>query len=369
MARLRTTLLALAVAGALALPAAASGAVTWVVNGAGYGHGVGMGAYGAYGYGKKGTDYRAILRHYYTGVRVSKVKRAPMVRVLLAIRAGDVNFTHSTRACGRRLSPAATYRAHRTGRSVRLLTRLGRLVARCGARLHADSNGVIAIRGVGPYRGALEVVPTSSSSGSLNVINALNVNNYVRGSLPGEIPPLWPIQTLKTFAVAIRSIALSTDVGGNGFELYADTRTQVYGGVKLESKRTDAAAQATRNQVVTYRGDIAQTVYSSSSGGQTESGFLGAPDVPYLQSVKDPYDFYSPMHRWTFRFSQAEMNSKLGGYLKGSLRRIVVTKRGDSPRIDYARLIGTRGRTRIRGDSLAAALGLYDRWAFFRRVR
>jgi stage II sporulation protein D len=186
--------------------------------------------------------------------------------------------------------------------------------------------------------------------------------------LPGEVPPEWPMATLKAFAVAARSIALSTDVGGNGFDLYADTRTQVYGGARIEDERTDLAVRSTRNQVATFAGEIAQTTYFSSSGGRTESGFLGAPDVPYLHSVKDPYDYYSPLHEWTFRFSQAEMNSRLGAYLAGSLRRIKVTKRGDSPRIDYAKLIGTRGTTTLRGDTLAAALGLYDRWAYFKKI-
>ena len=175
--------------------------------------------------------------------------------------------------------------------------------------------------------------------------------------------------TLKAFAVAVRSIALSTDVGGDAFDLYADTRTQNYGGVADESARTDAAASATRGQVATYEGDVAQTTYFSSSGGQTESGFLGAPKVPYLESVPDPYDYYSPLHRWTFHFTQAEMESRLGPYVPGRFRSIRVTQRGDSPRIDYARLIGTGGSATIRGDTLAAALGLYDRWAFFTRSR
>ena len=94
--------------------------------------------------------------------------------------------------------------------------------------------------------------------------------------------------TLKAFAVAIRSIALSTDVGGNGFDLYADTRTQVYGGVGIESERTNRAVRATRNQVATYGGEVAQTTYFSSSGGRTESGFLGAPEVPYLAASTTP---------------------------------------------------------------------------------
>jgi stage II sporulation protein D len=349
--------------------APAEGAVTWVVKGGGFGHGVGMSAYGAYGYGKHGAGYRQILHHYYRGIRLAEMRAAPPVTVLLAISPGDVSFSRATVACGRRLDPRRTYRAHRRGSSVRLLSGSGKLLGRCGGRLHAEGRGMVRIAGVGVYRGAVELVPTESAAGSLNVINRLNVNAYARGSLPGEVPPEWPMATLKAFAIAARSIALSTDVGGNGFDLYADTRTQVYGGVELESERTDRAVRSTRDQVATYGGEVAQTTYFSSSGGRTESGFLGAPDVPYLQSVEDPYDYYSPLHEWTFRFTQGEMNERLGPYVTGGLRGIRVTKRGDSPRIDSAKLIGSVGTTTIRGDTLAAALGLYDRWAFFRKVR
>lgn len=368
MKRVRIAVLSLALPAILAGPAPAQGAVTWVVTGGGFGHGVGMSAYGAYGFGVHGSGYRQILRHYYRGIRVEETTTAPQVTVLLAISPGDVSFSGATGACRRSLDPSRTYRAHRRGDSVRLLSSSGKLLARCGERLHAGGRRMVRIDGVGTYRGALEAVPTASAAGSLNVVNRLDVNSYARGSLPGEVPPEWPPATLKAFAVAIRSIALSTDVGGNGFDLYSDTRTQVYGGVKLESERTDAAVRATRGQVAKYGGAAAQTTYFSSSGGRTESGFLGAPEVPYLQSVADPYDHYSPLHEWTFRFSQAEMSSRLGPYVPGALRGIRVTKRGDSPRIDYARLIGSGGTATIRGDTLAGALGLYDRWAYFRKV-
>lgn len=361
--------LLLVLAALVAGPAPAQGAVTWVVKGGGFGHGVGMSAYGAYGYGLHGAGYLQILRHYYRGIRVEGMGGAPQVTVLLAISPGDVSFSGARAACGRSLEPSRTYRAHRRAGSVRLLSNGGRLLARCGERLHAGGRRMVRIDGVGVYRGALEAVPTASAAGSLNVVNRVDVNSYARGSLPGEVPPEWPMATLKAFAVAIRSIALSTDVGGNGFDLYADTRTQVYGGVKLESERTDRAMRATREQVAKHGGAVAQTTYFSSSGGRTESGFLGAPEVPYLQSVEDPYDHYSPLHEWSFRFSQAQMNARLGSYVPGALRGIRVTKRGDSPRIDYARLIGTAGTATIRGDTLAVALGLYDRWAYFKKVR
>jgi stage II sporulation protein D len=310
-----------------------------------------------------------MLHHYFRHIRLTRVDRSRSVRVLLSIDPGDVRFKKATVACGRRLDPAQVYRAQRRQSSVRLLSDSGRLLRRCGKRLQATGTGKIRIQGLGTYRGALKVVPTASARGSLNVINKVNVNDYVRGSVPGEVPHTWPMATLKAMSICARSIGLSSNVDGHGFQLYADTRTQIYGGVKLETKRTDRAVRRTHNQVATYNGKVAQTTYFSSSGGQTESKFLGAPQVPYLKSVKDPYDYYAPLHRWTVRFSQAQVDANLGPYLRGKLRAIKVLKRGDSPRIDRARLVGTRGTTKVRGDTLQYALGLYDRWAFFKRVK
>ena len=133
--------------------------------------------------------------------------------------------------------------------------------------------------------------------------------------MPAEVPAEWPLETLKAFAVACRSIALSTDVGGRAFDVYPDTRTQVYKGTRAEASRTDRAVAATRGEVATYRGEVAQTTYFSASGGRTESRFLGGPRVPYLESVKDPYDDLSPLHRWKLRFK------RLGARLAAGLIR------------------------------------------------
>src|SRR5215210_2615594 len=371
MGRAKTIIAALAAALALAALAAPAGAVTWVVRGGGYGHGVGMSQYVAYGFGVKGRGSRQILRHYFRGTTIERTRETRFVKVLLRIDPDDVFFTRARRACGRNLNPAGQFRASLGGRGLlSLRTSSGRFLKKCGAKLRAEGRGRVRIGGVGAYRGALEVVPTKSSPGSLNVINALDVNSYVKGVVPHEVPYTWPMATLKAQAIAARSYGLSTACGDcNGFTLYADTRSQAYGGIGLETKRTNRAVRETRNMVVRHRGRIAQTFYFSTSGGQTESGFLGAPDVPYLRSVDDPFDYYSPLHRWAFRFSGAEMNSQLASYVKGRLRKIRVIQRGDSPRVDYARLVGTGGSTRIRGDTLQFALGLYDRWMSFRKVR
>jgi stage II sporulation protein D len=369
---MRTRRLIALLLAALALPAvpAAGAGVAWVIRGHGYGHGVGMSQYGAYGYAMHGRDYRFILAHYYQGTTIANLGGPRVVRVLIEVDGGDVGFGEAGTACGVRLDPASEYRAHRVGGSVELRSATGARLADCGPKLRAEGEGRISIAGHGEYRGVLEVVPTHSDASSLNAIDAVPVDQYVRGVIPEESPASWPQQELLAQAVASRSYALAVQVEGNGFDLYDDTSSQVYGGIGAETAATDRAAAATAGQVLTYEGEIAQAYFSACSGGHTESVqnvFFGPP-VPYLIGVPDPYDSYCPLHSWKLRFSEAQIDARLAGSLDGQLRKIVVTKRGVSPRIVWARLYGSGGVTRIRGDRLAAALGAYDSWMSFRRV-
>lgn len=365
---MRIRLAAVFLALLLAPPAQAN--VRWIVNGHGFGHGVGMSQYGAYGYARHGADYRSILGHYYTGTAIGLANGARVVRVLIDVSGGDVGFSGATAACGKALDPARQYKAHRAGAGVVLRGTRGRSLASCGRKLRASGRGRIDIAGAGLYRGALEVVPTASDGGSLNAIDAVPVDQYVKGVIPNEMPASWPQQALRAQAVAARSFALSVEVGGNGFDLYGDTSSQVYKGIASETAATNEAADATAGQVVTYGGEVAQTYFSACSGGHTESVqnvFFGSP-VPYLVGVPDPYDYYCPLHSWTLRFSEARIGARLGPYLDGQLKRVVATQRGVSPRIVWARLYGTGGVTKIRGDQLAVALGAYDRWMSFEKL-
>jgi stage II sporulation protein D len=365
----RTAILATALA-ALALAPAARGAVNWVVRGHGFGHGVGVSQYGAYGYALHGKSYRFILAHYYQGTTIGQVRGGRVVRVLLDISPGDVGFSGATSACGLALDPARSYEAHRNGGRVKLRSSAGKALADCGRRLRAAGHGRIEIAGTGTYRGALEVVPTESDPGALNAVNALALEQYVKGVIPNESPPSWPAAELQTQAVESRSFALTAGVGGNGFDLYADTRSQVYEGLASETPSTNAAAAATKGQVVMYGSEIAETFFSACSGGQTESVqnvFFGPP-VPYLTSVADPYDYYCPLHDWILRFSGPEISAKLGGYLQGRLKRVVIVKRGVSPRIVSAKLFGSGGVTTVSGEQLEVALGGYSTWMSFQKV-
>jgi stage II sporulation protein D len=354
----------------LCMASPANAGVTWVIKGHGFGHGVGVSQYGAYGYALHGKDYRWILAHYYRGTTIGQVEGVRIVRVLLDVSAGDVAFSRATSACGVALEPGRTYEAHRAGGSVKLRTGSGKRLAECGRKLRAAGNGTIDIAGLGAYRGALEVVPTESDAGSLNAVNALPLEQYAKGVVPNESPPSWPREELRTQAVESRSFALTGDVGGNGFDLYDDTRSQVYRGMASETPSTNAAVAATRGEVVTYGGEVAETFFSACSGGHTESVqnvFFGPP-IPYLVGVPDPYDYYCPLHSWKLTFTGPEISERLAPYLRGRLKKIVVTKRGVSPRIIWAKLYGTGGATKIRGDRLASALGAYDRWMSFTKL-
>ena len=310
----------------------------------------------------------------YDGSVVGRVALGDEATVERAVAAAheafeSADFPQHERAAT--LDPQRSYEAHRVGGSVRLRSSGGRPLANCGQKLRAaGSGGRIAIAGLGSYRGALETVPTEEASGSLNVVNALAVDQYVKGVIPNESPPSWPMAELKAQAVASRSFALTAGVGGNGFDLYADTRSQVYKGLESEYTTSNAAAEATHGQVLEYGGHVAETLFSACSGGHTESiqNVFGGPAVPYLQGVPDPYDYYCPLHRWTLHFSGPQLSSRLGAYLEGRLKQVVVTKHGVTPRIVEAKLFGTGGVSTVSGEELEVALGAYSTWMSFQKV-
>ncbi len=341
------------------LPAKAD-AATWKVRGGGFGHGIGMSAYGAYGMGLEGFRYGRILGHYYRGIKIRKVAKKRNIKVLLDVDSSP-RFSGARWACGRKLLPRLTYSAGIGRNGIFLKGGGGKALKKCGRVLRTEANKSVVFKGLGHYRGGVELI---IRDGSFYVINNVPLNYYCRGVLSKELIPSWPIETLKAFALAARSIGLSAKGTHDGFDVYPDTRSQVYGPISSEYSRTNRACAKTASQALFYRGEVAMALFSASSGGHTESVenvWFGEP-VPYLRGVPDPWDKVSPYHRWTYSYSPARMNSLLGSYVAGRLKKVQITRYGVSKRVIWARLYGTRGKTRIRGDSLQYALGLPDRF-------
>jgi stage II sporulation protein D len=270
---------------------AGSGAL-FLFSGHGWGHGVGMSQYGAYGYAQHGLPFDQILAHYYPGTTLGPAGVSTL-RVLLADRkkslkvasevpftvqdgngqihtlaAGAVSLGPGLRVAGESLAPPLVFLPGRGGPLT--LTR--------------------------PYRGRIEV---DVVDGKLRAINIVGLEQYLYGVVPSEMPSKWAPEALKAQAVAARSYALATKKIGAPFDAYSDTRSQMYLGISNESPFTTSAVDATKRQVLFYGGKVATTFFYSTSGGQTESsqGWIGTA-LPYLVSVADPYDDISPYHNW-----------------------------------------------------------------------
>ena len=367
-----TRLLSIILAAFLLLAAPAfAGKARFTIRGAGFGHGVGMSQYGALGFAQHGRTYDRILRHYYRGTELGTTDPSATVRVLLQSTTTP-SFTGASRAGSRRVSPGKTYRVRRRGSSqLDLLSSSGRRIAKFTAPLQVSGpGGVVQLGGSGTYRGMLEFRP--DTFGGVNAINAVSLEDYVAGVVALESPASWPAEALKAQAVAARTYAITTSKGGDGWDQYADTRSQVYGGVGAETPTTNQAVADTRGQVVTYDGEPVVTFFFSTSGGRTENvenTNVGAGPQPHLKSVADPYDDVSPKHRWEpTKLTLAQAGAKLSGLVKGRFKGIVVRKRGRSPRIVAADIVGSGGRTRVDGATLRARLGLLDTWAYFTSI-
>jgi SpoIID/LytB domain protein len=350
----------------LALPGLAG---AYTIKGRAFGHGIGMSQWGAYGYALHGRSYTSILHHYFVHTTLGKTSPQQM-RVLLEEGRSSISFAGASRANGKSLKRSRTYTAKQSGDNVALYYNGDKLNTfnsplRVSSSGHSFRLGGTALNGVtdGAYRGRLELHALSG----LSAVNELSLDNYLKGVVPGESPASWPADALKAQAVAARSYAITTSRGGSLFDQYPDTRSQVYGGMDREDPRSNAAVQDTHSEVVVYNGQVATTYFFSSSGGRTENVenvWYGQP-VPYLKSVKDPYDYYAPKHKWTLKYTLAEVRSRLSGLIQGKFRGIRAVKRGVSPRIVKADVVGTKGSTRVTGATLKSKLSLYDTWVDF----
>ena len=334
-----------------------------IVSGHGWGHGVGMSQWGAYGYALHGWNYGRILGHYYPGTRMGHVGEL-RVRVLLAQGASSVTVGCAAPMVvtdGRRLTrklPAGTYgvgsrlvfpvRRHGGGFSFGRVAEL----SCAGAPLTFDGR---------EYDGTLVL---RSRPGGVSVVNGLPLDTYLRGVVPSESPSHWPLAALEAQAVAARSYAVSELRPSSWYDLVPTTADQVYRGVAAEQPRSDHAVYATLGQVLTWDGQVARTYYSSSSGGRTESvqdAWPGSAPIPYLRSVPDPYDTYSPHHDWgPYNFSAARLAARLR---LGSAVESVQVRRDDSLRAEGVVFHLASGAEVTRGAAqVARRLHLLSTW-------
>jgi SpoIID/LytB domain protein len=342
---------------------AGSGAL-FLLSGHGSGHGVGMGQWGAEGYALQGYTYDQILDAYYPGTILGQTE-VTSIRVLLAngkktlaissgrpVTVEDGNGVDHTLPAGKTTFTPSLALAVDGGPKQALPPPL--------TFAPADGSNLTLGRA---YRGQIVV---DVVSGKLRAINVLPLDQYLYGVVPAEEPSHWLPAALEAQAVASRSYALASRRAGAPFDVYADTRSQVYLGVKAETPAALQAVDETAGEVLLYNGHIATTFFSSSSGGRTQSAAdaWGGAGQPYLVSMRDPYDGISPYHNWG---PVAVTGKALGNAVEVAGRVLDATvERNSSRRVSTVTITslshGAQGTTAVTGATTASALGLHSTW-------
>lgn len=223
-----------------------------------------------------------------------------------------------------------------------------------------------------------------SPKGELYLVNELSIEEYLRGVLPSEMGPEFPIEALKAQAVIARSMVFANwgkkmAYIGKPYDFERDVYFQVYRGITYRSDRTDMAVRLTRGEVLFFNGEVALTPYHSTCGGHTESGSIWGKSEPYLRGVWDTEDVhhlnlkdeedvkkfidrikdaycspavygnslrgYSRTYRWQVEYKRGELEriiKKKTGKSFGRLLDIVPIERGTSGRIKKLKIIGTK---------------------------
>ncbi len=362
--------------------------------GHGWGHGIGMGQWGALGYALDGESYQWILDHYYGGTTVGSVANDPLKVV---ITGNDGNYpiitsdsTFTVGAITFQPGQAVMFAPDSTGGwnvfqggscagpwSGSLADEAQPIVVPQSSDPNATSSQVLQIceaGGNGYYRGDFEPAYYQVYPRTVNIVP---IESYLRGVVPSESPAYWGslggpgaqgqqqgFQELEVQAVAARSYAEAAR-GEYGYADICDsTSCQVYGGMNSENSLTDLAVSGTAGEIMqTSSGASANTMFSASTGGYTSSSgqFPAAVDAGDSVCVASACN---PNHVWSTDISVSSIESYWPQI--GSLSSISVTSRnglGDfGGRVGNIQIVGTNGTENLSGSAFEGAFGLNSDW-------
>ena len=197
-----------------------------------------------------------------------------------------------------------------------------------GLRGNRDSDGNTYIKtpAANVYDGIFLFMRSSGNAGDgVSLINILPLEAYIAGVLPYETSNTWSLETLKAFAITVRSYTLTHMARhtASGFDMCNNAHCQVYKGAGRINERVYRAVSETKGQVMTYNGKIVTAYYSSSMGGVTVSAqeaWGGAEDIPYLQATETPWEDYMNHNNgfWITEITPEDLATRLrqAGYTK-----------------------------------------------------
>lgn len=211
--------------------------------------------------------------------------------------------------------------------------------------LAADSLSLVRVSNGTTYRGSLYLKPNGSS---IEVINILAMEDYLKGVVPSEMPASWSKEALKAQAIAARSYAANTMM------LTSTASSQVYRGYSGEDARTNIAIQETEGLLIKYNGKPIQAFFFSTSGGRTANvGDVwnsNQSNFPYLVSVDDPYES-SPYSNWSETFTSETLLKSFGFTdLTAQIYDVSLSKKGANGEVSGVTLKTSSGDKTITGN-------------------
>ncbi|NLY21669.1 MAG: SpoIID/LytB domain-containing protein [Tissierellia bacterium] len=220
------------------------------------------------------------------------------------------------------------------------------------------SNSVVTVNGK-KYRGYISFVINSNR---LNIINKVEVDDYLKGVLPKEMSQSFPIEALKAQAIASRSFAYvnKDKYIKNGYNLDDTTASQVYGGMEVETDKTNQAVDETRGIMMYYNGDVANAFFHATSGGVTEASkdAWNGEYIPYLQSIEDPYSTKHKSTNWEISYSLSELTKLLSNKDDfGNINGLEITSRTSSGRAKEITIYGSNKTGTMTASNFRNSLG------------
>lgn len=201
------------------------------------------------------------------------------------------------------------------------------------------------------YRGQIEF---NRVSGKITAINVLNIEDYLYGTVPSEMPSKWHIEAVKAQAVAARTYTTRTHKHTNqAYDLCDGTHCQAYQGYTNESENTTQAVKSTEGQKIYYNNELIDSIYFSSSGGYTDDAEnVWANVFPYLKAVPDKYE--TEYKSWTKTVTLKDLNNLLNqnGVKIGNASSIKIDSYTDGGRVYALTILGTSGSKTLQKEEI-----------------
>jgi stage II sporulation protein D len=215
------------------------------------------------------------------------------------------------------------------------------------------------------YRGKLTLNIIEESK--LLTINHVELENYLYGVVPNEIPASWGMEALKAQALAARTYAVYNIKPRQIYDMEDNQNSQVYMGYDYEKQSTTKAVNETVGEMIYYDNELIQAFYHSTSGGSTEnSENVWFENRPYLRGVQDEFsnNSGSPHTTWQTTYYKDDIirNLNLDGNDVNELYGIEIKRISENNRVVECIFLTDAGEISYKKENARLLLGLKSSW-------